>query len=125
VVKVGSEMINPGGGSLQRGEGEVLVDDKTIVSSGILELDDVGSSPVGEGEGAGSVTTGGNELGAVGGDEGVVGGNEGVTGGSEGVTVVEESDDDDGGDGTTDGGGGTVSSIAQGRRSSCAFTRGL
>ena len=136
MVKVGREMINPGGGSLQRDEGEVLLDDKPIVSNGTLELGDVGSTPVNGGEGAGPVTTGGdeleavggNELETVGGNEGVVGGNEGVTGGGEGVTAVEESDDDDdddegGGDGTTDGEGGTRSSIAQGRKSSCPFTR--
>ena len=83
MVKVGREITNPGRGSVQRSEGEGLLDDKIIVSSGILELGDVGSSPVDEGEGAGLVTTGGNELETVGGNEGVVGGNEGVAGGSE------------------------------------------
>ena len=137
MVKVGREITNPGRGALQRGEGEVLLDDRTIVSSGVLELGHVGSSPVDEGKGVGLVTTGGNELetvggneGVVGGNEGVVGGNEGVTGGNEGVTVAAESDDDDdegegGGDGTTDCGGGTGSSIAQGRTSPCLFTRDL
>ena len=129
----GAEMISPGGGSLQRGGGEVLLDDKILASNGMLGPVDVGSSPVGEGEGKGLVTTGGNELetaggseGEAGGDEGVTGGNEGVTGGSEGVTVVEESDGDDGGgDGATDGEGDTRSAIAQGRRSSCPLTRDL
>jgi len=123
VVEVGTpgtEMINPGGGSLQRGEGEVLLDDKTVVSNGILELGDVGSSLVDGGEGVGLVTTGGNELVTVGGDEGVAGGNEGVTDGSEGATVVEESDDDEGGGGgATDGEGPTRSGTAQGGMSSC------
>ena len=127
MVKVGREIANPGGGSLQRGEDGVLLDDKIIVSSGILGLGGVGSNPVDEGEGAGLVTTGGNELETMGGNEGVVGGNEKVTGGSEGVTVVEESDDEEegGGGSTIDGGGGTGSSTAQGRRSSCPFTRDL
>lgn len=41
------------------------------------------------------------------------------------MTVVEESDDEGSGDGTIDGGGGTGLSMAQGRRSSCPFTRDL
>ena len=115
----GTETTKPGGGSLQSGEGEVLLDDKTVAVNGILGLGDVGSSPVE------LVTTVGNELETLGGNEEVVGGSEGVTGGIEGVTVVEESDEDgDGEDGATDGEGATRSGIAQGR-SSCPFTLGL
>ena len=122
----GTETTKPGGGSLQSGEGEVLLDDKTVAVDGILGLGDVGPSPVDEGEGVELVTTVGNELETLGGNEEGVGGNEGVTGGIEGVTVVEESDEDEGGgDGATDGEGATRSGIAQGGKSSCPFTLGL
>lgn len=80
----------------------VLLDDTTIVSSGILEFGDVGSSPSDEGESMGLVKTG------VGAGLVTTGENEGMSGGR-----------------ATDSEHGTRSTIGQGARSSCLLTRDL
>ena len=109
VVEIGTsgiEAANREGGSLQKGVdfgGWVSLEDTKVVSSGIPELGDVGSSSSDEGESARLVMTGGNE----------------------GMTMVGESDDhEDGGGGSTDCEEGTGLTIGHGGRSSCLFARG-
>ena len=105
----GVEAINPGGRSLQRGvntsRGGKLLDDIVVVSSGILGLGDVESSPSGEeSEGVRSVMTGGNE----------------------GTTAEGDADDKEGCGGvTTDSVVGMGSVIGQGGRFFCLLARDL
>jgi hypothetical protein len=108
-VTWGVEAINPGGRSLQRGvnttRGGKLLDDIVVVSSGVLGLGDVESSPSDEeSEGVRLV----------------------MTGRDEGTTAEGDADDDEGCGGvTTDGVVGMGSMIGQGGRFFCLLARDL